>query len=60
MAQGEFTKEEAVQVSKIVEKMFAGMPFTRRVQYIGHLNDILLFVQAAKDAAPHEKDRPDP
>ncbi len=54
MAQGQFTKEEAAETVKAVEEMFEGLPKTRRGDYIGHLNDILLFIRAAEQAAPNE------
>lgn len=54
MAQGEFTKEEADRTKEAVEDMFKGIPKTRQMNYIGHLNDILLFVEAAKKNAPNE------
>jgi hypothetical protein len=54
MAQGKFTKEEAEQTKKAVEEMFNAIPKSRRMEYIGHLNDILLFIEAAQKAAPSE------
>lgn len=55
MAQGEFTKEEAQAVQKILDELFEGIPKSRRMNYIGHLNDIALFLSAAEKAAPNEK-----
>lgn len=57
MAQGEFTKEEATQVLGVVNDLFEGIPKTKRMDYLGHLNDICLFLEAAKGAAPTEKDK---
>lgn len=54
MAQGEFTKWEAKRIREAVEDMFEGIPKTRRMGYIGHLNDILLFISAAEKVAPDE------
>lgn len=54
MARGEFTKQEATQTEEAVEEMFEAIPKGRRFNYLGHLNDILLFVAAAKEAAPNE------
>jgi len=54
MAQGEFTKEEAEQTQKAVEELFDGLPKSKRMAFLGHLNDILLFIAAAKTAAPNE------
>jgi hypothetical protein len=55
MAQGEFTKEEADATDEAVNEMFKALPKTKQMDFIGHLNDILLFVGAAKRAAPSEK-----
>jgi hypothetical protein len=55
MAQGEFTKEEAAETEKAVNEMFEGIPKARRMSFIGHLNDVLLFLKAAKNAAPSEQ-----
>lgn len=48
MAQGEFTEEEAQRIREVVEEMFKGIPKTRQIGYVGHLNDVLLFVSAAE------------
>lgn len=55
MAQGEFTKEEADSTKKAVEEMFKGLSKGKRGEFLGHLNDIFLFIEAAKRAAPAEK-----
>ena len=55
MAQGDFTKEEAVQTGKAVNEVFDALPKKKRMDFLGHLNDILLFLGAAKKAAPEEK-----
>ena len=52
MAQGEFTKEEATETEKAVDEMFRALPKSKQREYIGHLNDIFLFISAAKKAAP--------
>lgn len=54
MAQGQFTKQEAERTEEAVNELFEALPKTRRFGYIGHLNDILLFLAAAKQAAPDE------
>lgn len=51
MAQGEFTKEEAEATIKAVNELFDAIPKSRRWDYIGHLNDIQLFLSAAGCAA---------
>ncbi|CAG0976846.1 hypothetical protein ANRL3_01864 [Anaerolineae bacterium] len=54
MAQGQFTKEEAEQTKKAVEEMFDAIPKPRRFGYLGHLNDIFLFIDSAQKVAPSE------
>lgn len=55
MAQGEFTKEEAAETAKAIDELFNALPKSKRGEFIGHLNDISLFLEAAKRAAPAEK-----
>ena len=52
--QGKFTKEEAAFVTEAVDEMFKALPKTKQREYIGHLNDILLFLEEAKKVAPEE------
>ena len=54
MAQGEFTKQEAQVTREAVNELFEALPKSRRFDYIGHLNDICLFLEAAQRAAPEE------
>jgi hypothetical protein len=54
MAQGQFTKEEAQATLEAVDDMFKGFSRAKKLDYLGHLNDILLFLEAAKRAAPAE------
>lgn len=54
MAQGEFTKEEAKRVLETVNEMFHGIPKSKRAVYIGHLNDVSLFLEEAQRRAPDE------
>lgn len=54
MAQGQLTKEEAQATIEAADEMFKGLPKTKRLDYIGHLNDIMLFLEAAKKVAPPE------
>jgi len=55
MAQGEFTKEEAVETVKSVEEMFEAISRAKRSSFLGHLNDVLMFIAAAERKAPAEK-----
>lgn len=52
MAQGQVTKEEAKHVEETTLEMFKALSKPKQREYIGHLNDILLFVAAAGRAAP--------
>lgn len=52
MAQGEFTKQEAHRMADAVQELFEGIPKTRRMGFLGHLNDILLFLATAEREAP--------
>lgn len=55
MAQGEFTKEEATATIEAIDELFKALPKSKQPQYFGHLNDISLFLEAAKRVAPAEK-----
>lgn len=52
MAQGDFTKQEADRTREAVSEMFDAIPKRKRMEYLGHLNDICLFLTAAERAAP--------
>ncbi len=52
MAQGEFTKEEAGETEEAFREVFKALPKTKQLNFLGHANDILLFLSAAKNAAP--------
>ncbi|MBE3045958.1 hypothetical protein IMZ48_26150 [Candidatus Bathyarchaeota archaeon] len=54
MAQDRFTKEEATTTLETVDEMFEAIPKSKRLEYIGHLNDICLFIEAARRMAPEE------
>ena len=54
MAQGEFTKEEAKHVEETVVEIMEAMPKRKAADFVGHFNDIFLFISAAKGAAPSE------
>lgn len=57
MAQGRFTKEEARETKKAVEEIYTALPKSKKLDFIGHLNDAFLFLEAAERAAP-EKEKP--
>lgn len=54
MAQGEFTKEEATETDMAVKELMDAFPKKRLGEFLGHFNDIFLFIRAAKNAAPSE------
>ena len=56
MAQGQFTKEEAKATEEALNEVMKAFPKKKVGEFIGHFNDIFLFVAAAGRAAPSEKD----
>jgi hypothetical protein len=54
MAQGEFTKEECKQVQEAVSELYKALSKAKQREYIGHLNDIYLFLNKAEHHAPSE------
>lgn len=56
MSQGQFTKEETDEVYKTVNDLYDAISKAKRSLYTGHLNDILLYLEAAKRAAPTENE----
>lgn len=54
MTQGQFTKEEAEETRIAVEEMWKGLTKRKQTEFFGHLNDIFLFLEAAKRHAPEE------
>lgn len=54
MAQGEFTKAEAASTAKAFMEVFRALSRNKQLEFIGHANDIGLFLSAAKKAAPEE------
>ncbi len=52
MAQGEFTKEEAKATIEALDELFNALPRSKQPAFLGHLNDISLFLEAAQVAAP--------
>ena len=56
MAQGRFNKQEADATIEAVKEMFDAIPKSKRMGFVGHLNDIMLFIEAAKRSAPDEQE----
>lgn len=55
MAQGQFTKEEAENVILCVHDIVKALTRTKKMECLGAMNDLYLFLEAAKNAAPNEK-----
>lgn len=58
MAQGEFTKEEAEETRKTFAEVYSALTKNKQVHFIGHANDIYLFLAAAQEAAPEQDSQP--
>lgn len=56
MALNQFTKEEAEVCKEAVDEMFNALPKSKRMEYLGHLNEICLFLERAKEKAPSESE----
>jgi len=48
MKLSEVTKQEATRAIEAVNELFKAVPKTRQMEYIGHLNDISLILEAVK------------
>lgn len=54
MAQGEFTKEEARATIEAVTEVAGALSKKKKIDFLGHFNDIFLFLEAAERVAPEE------
>lgn len=54
--QGQFTKEEAQENIESLDLIMKAMPNGKLANFIGEFNDLFLFLNAAKNAAPSEAD----
>ena len=50
-----FNKEDAALMREILNEMFEAIPKSKRMNYLGHPNDALLFVSDAERAATRER-----
>lgn len=55
MGIGDFTKENASRALNTVSDMFEAIPKSKRGGYLGHLNEVSLFIEAARRIAKPEK-----
>jgi hypothetical protein len=54
MAQGDFTQEEAQATIEAFDEVFKALPKKKMGEFIGHANDIFLFLEACKKQCPTE------
>ena len=52
MAQGEFTKQEAAHAEECAKTIIESLSESKMMDVIGAMNDLYLFLSAAKKAAP--------
>ena len=52
MAQGEFNKSEATETEEAFKEVFNALSKKKQREFIGHANDISVFLAVAKEAAP--------
>lgn len=50
----DFTKEAAENAEQAVDQMFKALPKKKQGEFLGHLNEVCLFIEAAKKEAPAE------
>ena len=60
MAQGDFTKEEIAEVRISIDEMFCALSRPNKCAFLGHMNDVLLFLSAAEKHAPNAPLSPNP
>ena len=48
MAQGEFTREECAATEEALKEIMEAFPKTKALHFIGHFNDVFLFLRAVK------------
>ena len=54
MTQGKFSKEEVTSCEEALTEIMKAMPKSKAAEFIGHFNDLFLFLTAAKKEAPSE------
>jgi hypothetical protein len=52
--QGKLTKENAAICYEAIRELFDALPKSKRNEFLGHLNEIFLFLEAAKRELPSE------
>ena len=51
---GQFTKEEAQEAILTLDEIFNALSRPKQREFLGHLNQVCLFLEAAKREAPTE------
>lgn len=51
---GKFVKSEAEACIELSKELLEAMPKKRQIEYLGHMNQLWLFLEAAKRAAPEK------
>lgn len=59
MTQGKFSKEECKSCEEALNEIMKAMPKNKVGEFVGHFNDLFLFLTAAKAAAPNEEVKKD-
>ncbi|MDD5340194.1 MAG: hypothetical protein PHV13_03005 [Candidatus ainarchaeum sp.] len=54
MTQGKASKEEAKSCSEALTEVMKAFPRSKAAEYIGHFNDIALFLAACENVLPSE------
>jgi len=57
MTQGKLSKEEAQSCYEATEEIMKAFPKSKALDFIGHFNDIMLFLGTAKRELPSEKQK---
>ena len=55
MSQGKASKEEAKSCSEALNDIMKAFPKTKAIEFIGHFNDIFLFLSACERTLPTEE-----
>ena len=57
MSQGKATKQEAAETIKAFKEVLDAIPKSKQLDFIGHANDMYLFLEAAQRVLPEEKQK---
>lgn len=52
--QGKFCKAEAKHVTEGMNEVLKALPRAKKMEFLGHFNDLFLFLAAAEKAAPEK------